>query len=310
MSNFQTFGREANHQGASGRRVAFDLSPTVSGEDALRAADIDWAIEARPMSDFVDAPNGDQYHASFRSTDGRIVGINGSRYHVIQNDVLAELGDAVRSVRPDAYYEFGGQKDGGSTTFLGLGFSDPLDLGNGDLVARQLIIGTGHNGGSLFSSGLYHRFHCTNQWTSLGGKNRLFSIRHTASSEQRIAQAHYILQAAVAQWDKWDQFLLDLRSKQIDSVGSKFARIAGNRPEKEGRARTLWEQRVDALFAEYRQDFNEDLQGTALGVVMAAQAVDEHGSRCKRGMRDEQRVGRLINGNYPMARRAVQLVGA
>ena len=50
---------------------------------------------------------------------------------------------------------------------------------------------------------------------------------------------------------------------------------------------------------------NTALVGTALGVVMAAQGADEHTSRVKKGQRDEQRIGRMITANYPLAARAL-----
>lgn len=289
-----------------GRQTAMEISPTNDGGTAMAAAGIDWTVEATKLDSVFEAPNAEDTTISTRSDTGAIVGINGKKHNIIQNDVLAEFGDAIRNVRPDAQYVAGGNKSGGATTFLMLELPDGLDLGGGDVVKRQLLIGTHHNGGKLFTAAVQFRPFCLNQWSGLmRGKQRLIEVSHTASAEQRIKDAVFTLEAAVTTFDEWDQGLRDLLS-QTTSLTPHVSNIVGDKPTKEGRGMTEWENRVDRLWGEYSQDFNSGLVGTGFGVLMAAQGADEHSSRVKKGQRAEQRVGRMINGNYPLAQRAVR----
>lgn len=318
MNNFTIFGQGNNvpnnliggregHSGSFGRDMAMSIPTTMSGHEALALAGIDWSIEASPLSDHMAAPNADTVWISQRTDNGAIVGVNGKRHNVIQNDVLAEFGDTVRQVVPEARYVQGGQKLGGKTTFLILDLGRDFDLGGGDVVKRNIMFGTHHNGGRLFGLGVNGRMMCSNQWSSFTKGSKLISIAHTASAEDRIKMAHRTLQASLAEFDEWDRALVELLNTPM-RANDAFKAIAGPRPDKEGRALTEWENRIDRLWAEYSEDFNADLVGTGLGVLMAAQGVDEHRGRVKKGQRDEQRIGRLIDNKYPMAERAMKIL--
>lgn len=303
-------GRDRTYGDSFGREVAMKISPTISGEIALMEAGINWDVAVTPLSDHMEAPNADSVWISQRTDNNAIVGVNGKRHRVIQNSVLADLADTVRKVRPDATIVQGGQRHGGKTTFLMLEFEDQLDLGGGDMVARNLLLGTHHDGGRLFGVGARSRFSCSNQWTQFTkGKNRIVSVSHTASFEDQLRMAHRALEAAVTQWDEWDIALRKLTATPM-RASEAFTNILGDRPDEDGRKRTEWENRLDRLWDEYSKDFNAGLIGTAAGVLMAAQGCDEHRSKVKRGMRDEQRIGRLIDASYPTAQRAMAYIEA
>lgn len=310
-NNFTRFG-SANgpNSGPVGRELACSITPTMSGQEALERAGIDWTVVTRPLSSVYAASllpipsNADQTLISTRSDNGQIVGVNGSRYNVIQNDVLAEMGDAIQRVRPDACFVAGGDRNGGKQTFLQMSLSSGIDLGDGDRVERHVLLAKGHDGDALVGMGVMHRMWCMNQWTSLTkGKPRLVSIRHTASAHDQVQEAIRLLEATFAQFSEWDEALRRLVETPA-RISDYQQIICGDRPD-DGRAAWEWRKRVDNLWNEYEQDFNANLVGTAAGVVMAAQGADEHASRCRNGGRDQQRVGRMLNGNYPMASRAM-----
>jgi hypothetical protein len=285
------------------------IAPTTSGAEALALAGIDWTVRQTPLSDLLDVPGADEVFHSQRSDNNGIVGTNGTKYNVIQNTVLAELCDAVRQVRPDARYVAGGEKNGGKTTFLMLELEDALDLGGGDKVYRNLLAYKGHNGGAVKFLPTPFRPWCMNQWGRMmrSSGDKLVAIPHTASHEERTRLAIKLVQDSVQVFDEWDRALRELTTTPV-RAGDHFKVIAGERPE-DGRALTEWENRVDRLWAEYSQDFNSQLIGTAAGVLMAAQGVDEHGSKVNFGQRDAARIGRVIAGNYPLANAALASLG-
>ena len=324
MSAFEIFGQNQTvpysvfgnrrYQETGARKTAMNISPTVSGAEALAAAGINWQVNCEPLGKYMGNPGADQVFVSTRSDNGAIVGVNGKKHRPIDNTVLGELGDTIRTVVPQAQYIQGGQRNGGKSTFLMLDLGRELDLGGGDIVARNILLGTHHDGGRLFAVAANTRFWCSNQWTAFTrGTNRIVSISHTQSAEQNIKFAHFALETAMEELDVWDRALIELRDTRLDDATLRRAMRAavGPEPEKEGRSKTEWSNRYDRIWAEYRENHNANLVGTMLGVVMAAQGSDEHlGRVAKKVGRDEQRVGRMIDGNYPQAARAMQFAMA
>jgi hypothetical protein len=303
--NFLAF----NNTKSFGRKRPAEISPTMDGAEALALAGIDWTVESRPLSELLDVPGANEVFISQRSDNDGIVGVNGKKYNVIQNDVLAEIGDAIRQVRPDAKYVSGGDKGNGKTVFLMLELSDPFTFGdNADPIYRNILLKKGHDGGAVNPMASMFRPSCMNQWGALMRTSvTMAKVPHTASHEQRLRFAIQTVQAAVSTFDEWDTALIELLNTPV-RAGDVFKQIVGDRPEK-GRALTEWENRLDNLWAEYSQDFNSNLIGTAAGVFMAAQGVDEHRGRGA-NKREQQQIGRLLTGAYPTAARALELVSA
>lgn len=313
---FTQFG---NGLPGTGREIASPIPVTLDGNKALELAGIDWKVEAKPLSDIYAASsliapsNSNETLISTRSDTGDIVGINGHKYHVIQNTVLAEFGEAIQRIRPDARYIGGGSLRNGKKTFLMMELDNRIDLGNNDIIERHILLSKGHNGDSIVGMGVSHRLSCTNQWTSLTkNKPRLISIRHTSTARQRIEEAVRFLELTFDDFSNWDKALRDLVTLPVTfNESTRYSdtaawAIAGPRPKEEGRALTEWTKRLDNLWSEYQQDFNAELVGTGAGLLMAAQGADEHLSRVNKNMsKDEQRVTRMLNQNYPMAARAM-----
>lgn len=286
-------------------------APTT-GAEALTAAGLDWTVARVPMSDLLgDVKNADRHSVTVRSTDGAIVGVNGGRHSLIQNEVLAEFGDTVQQFRPDARYIAGGASATGELVFLQMELDEPIRFGgDDDLGRRQLLFATDHNGRyPLFGAAVSFRLGCMNQWSGMmKDQQRIFSVRHTITADQRIKLAHHAVVEAVRQFDEMDRLINQLLDTPVRLSEVEEA-IVGKRPDDAtGRAQTEWTKRSEALWAEYSADWNTHLAGTALGVVMAAQGVDEHAGRCKHGQREQQRLNRMVTSNYPMMHRALAAV--
>jgi hypothetical protein len=277
------------------------------GHEALALAGIDWTVEKLPLSTWVGGvKNAEKHTVNVRSTDGAIMGTNGKRYTVIQNSELAEFGNTVRKFRPDARFIGGGSSMTGELVFLQMELDDPIFFGDPeDVGRRRLIFANDHNGNSpLYGAGVAHRIGCMNQWTGmLKDQRRIFRVSHTMTAKQRIAVAHHAVIEAVRQFDEVDAEIERLLNTP-SGIASVTTQIIGDRPTEAGRALTEWEKRLDALYDEYKADFNANLQGTALGIVMAAQGVDEHGGR-QVADRTQQRVNRILTANYPMMQKAL-----
>lgn len=288
-----------------------------SGQEALEIAGLDYEVHTHEIG--VVAPalegvkNANRHHVSIRSSDGAIVGVNGTRHTVIQNDALAELGDAIRKMAPDFRYVAGGESTTGETTFLIMESDTTVNFGNHDdgtpdIGMRNLWLVNDFGGNHpLFGLGLMFRPSCMNQLSLAKRKEaRLFTVRHTSGKDWAIAAAKQTLVAHFKQRDAMDEQIQRLIEIEM-SVGQVQKALLGACPEKAGRSQSMWENRWAMLSKEYRSPWNAHLKGTALGVYMAAQGVDEHGGRSKFGQTDVQRTSRVLTQRFPLASKVLAL---
>jgi hypothetical protein len=287
---------------------------TRDGYDALVAAGLNYTIEDVPLSNLTDARFANRWHAAVRSNDGALIGVNSSRFAHHQPQDLAVLGEAIVSIRDDAYFSAGGQSADGRTQFLIVTLGEGFDDGDGGMY-RNILLLNGTNGNAMLQGIAFnHRVVCMNQFPAIrkGGAS-LFKLGHTWSAKLALPTAVTALQDATRIWDDMDREIERLLSIPITYPGELAEQIAGVKPadKEEGqanRALTEWEKRFTAIVDEYRADWNANIHGTGWGMVMAAQAVDEHHGRVRGGERDLQRINRIAEDRYPMMTRALALV--
>ena len=293
------------------RGVPLAFQTTIrDGQEALAAAGIDYRVDSVPLSTLTDAPMAARFHAAVRSSDGAIVGVNSSRFAHHQPSDLAALGDAIIRVRGDAYYSAGGQSHDGRLQFLAVTLNEEPIMGVDGGYFHNVLLVNGTNGNSMLKGIPFNfRLGCMNQFPKLmrRGESAIFKLGHRWSARQAMGTAIAAVQDAMVTFDDMDREMHRLLEVEVSNPFGFAAEIAGPRPD-DGRARTEWDKRFDAIVAEYHADHNEPVRGTAWGMVMAAQGVDEHGSRCKNGRRGLQRHLRVVNGSYPLASRALALV--
>lgn len=291
--------------------------PVKGGATALRRAGIDWSVSAVPLSEYADgAPGSNRFVAAVRDSDLAFLGVNGTRHQLIQNSVLAELGDAIIQMNDSFRYVGGGAFPRGDKTYLVLRSDHVLTFGDdADRGFESILLVNDFNGNSpLTATTFIGRLACTNQFSGLTrGRTgtRIVRIPHTKSATERIGAAKDILRAAVHEVDAIELELrrlletpMTVETAAAAAVGpAPRARIGDDGQVTNARAISTWEAKLMAFRAELAQDYNDHIAGTALGAVMAAQALDEHGSRS--ADRDKARVDRIIAGNYPTMNRVL-----
>lgn len=293
--------------------------PVKDGATALRRAGIDWTARAVKVSDLspIAYPGSERFVAVITDEDEpRMIGMNGTRHQVIQNEVLAELGDAIIQMNESFRYVGGGAFPRGDKTYLVLRSDHVLTFGDdADRGFESILLVNDFNGNSpLTATTFIGRLACTNQFSGLTrGRTgtRIVRIPHTKSATERISAAKDILRAAVHEVDAIELELRRLLETPVTTdaavaaaVGpAPKARIGDDGEVTNARAISTWEAKLKAFRAELAQDYNDHIAGTALGAVMAAQAFDEHGSRS--ADREKARVDRIIAGNYPTMNRVL-----
>jgi hypothetical protein len=284
-------------------------------EEALRLAGLDYTIESVPLNALSSQNHkyGNAFHAAVRSTDGAILGVNSSRFLHFQPKMLGAFAEAILKIRPDAYIELGGQSSDSRTQFLGIALDgEPVDSPGGDKRYRHILLYNGTNGNRKFGGhAVVFELRCMNMFRALmKSGSRLFSLSHNPNSQRLLSSAITAVQNAVRVYDEMDLEIEKLLNTKVTNnmTMSLMQKIAGKQPSQQGRAYTEWERRYDLLLKECWADHNQNINGTAWGIVMAAEAVDEHYSKCRRGQRDFQRINRVLTNNYPLTERALALI--
>jgi len=290
--------------------------PVKGGATALRKAAIDWTATAVPLSDLSPShPGAERWVAAIRDTDQNMIGVNGRRHVIVQNSALAELGDAIVQMNAGFSYTGGGAFPSGDKTYLILSGERNINFGQADDNGfNAILLVNDFNGNSpVTATGFIGRPFCTNQLSGLArgrkkGSQRLVRVSHTASATWQLAAAKDTLRELVHEMDDTErelQELIKITVTQDDAV-----KMACGEPSSDAaRSITTWENKVNDFLIELTAPWNAHIAHTGLGVVMAAQGMDEHGSRSVD--RDKSRIDRLITANFPSMNRVLhQLISA
>jgi hypothetical protein len=287
--------------------------PVKRGETALRRADIDWEVQATKLSDLTGKVGGERWTAAVRTDTDEMIGVNGRRHNVIQNSALAELGDAIVQMNDGFAYVGGGSMYGGSKTFLVLSSDKVFHFGQDDDTGTQSVLLVNDFDGNcpIQGIGFVGRYNCMNQMNGLLRRktgHRLVSVSHTANHTWKLEAAKDTLRALAHEMDDLEVEIQRLLAFELQR-GDAALVAAGPAPKADGtneRAITAHEARMTAFLTEYTRPYNQHLDGTALGAVMAAQGIDEHMSRS--ADRETARINRVIGANFPTMRRVLTVV--
>lgn len=303
------------------RTSPMDLDGRIREADvALAKAGLDFTVDSTPIQHLTPFEHkyGDKYFAAVRSTDQAILGVNSSRFVHFQPSVLGVLAEAIVKVRPDAYISAGGLSLDERTQFLVVTLDDEPIVGPHGKHNRNIMLTNGTNGNRMLQGIAFDfTFHCMNQFPALlrrakkGGS--LFKLGHNWSGNQALPTAIQAVQDATRVFDDLDREIETLLSTKISDgeASTIFAQVAGKEPDtKDVRAFNAWQERKVNLLREYCAQHNDYAFGSAWGVVMAAEALDEHGSKCRKGARDQQRMTRVATASYPHMERAFELLDA
>lgn len=289
-------------------------APVKQGATALRRAGIDWTARAVPLSDCTGDdiyPGADRWVAAVRDSDNAMIGVNGRRHEIVQNDALADLGDAVIQMNAGFSYTGGGAFPQGDKTYLILTGERNITFGGeDDRGFNAILLCNDFNGNSpVTGTGFIGRLGCTNQIAGLSrkkGSQRLVRVSHLRSATALLAAAKDTLRAMVHEMDETERELQKMLTIKV-TVDDAIQAAVGTCPEDTGsnaRAITTWENKRAAFKTELLAPWNEHISTTALGAVMAAQGIDEHASRS--ADRDKARIDRLITANFPTMRRVIR----
>lgn len=165
-----------------------------TSEDAIRLARIDWTVEQKPIF-LEDGTQIEGSWANVRSSDGKPLGVVGSRYQIVQNADAFAFTDAL--LGEGVKYETAGSLKDGKVIWLLARMPETINI-LGDEVAPYLVFTNTHDGtGSVKVTMTNVRICCANTLNmAIRGAKRVWSARHTGSINNKLDEAMTTLQFA------------------------------------------------------------------------------------------------------------------
>ncbi|UOE48764.1 DUF945 domain-containing protein [Mucilaginibacter sp. SMC90] len=174
--------------------------------EAIRFAGLDYTVEKRPLFTNVlenDLNNGEDFgkiavpnfYATVRNDNNSVLGVVGKDYEVVQNADAFQFFDAIVGGGNGIQYETAGALGKGERVFITAKLPDYMKVGRADLIEQYLFLTTSHDGfGSISAAFTPIRIVCNNTLNAaLRNQTGAIKIRHTASANDRLKQAHTLM---------------------------------------------------------------------------------------------------------------------
>lgn len=196
---------------------AFEMPPTL--EEAIVAAGLDWKVGLKKLQT-TDTQENVPALATFRESDGRILGVVGTGYHPLQNK------DAFEFFRPfidskEASIETAGSLRSGQRVFvLAKVNRDPMVIKGNDTVEKFILLSNSHDGTLAVRIGFTPiRVVCNNTLTLAHGDkaSKLLRVKHTSGVVQNLDAIREIMNLANQEFESTAEQYRLLAGKQINS---------------------------------------------------------------------------------------------
>jgi phage/plasmid-like protein (TIGR03299 family) len=172
-------------------------------EAACRKAGLDWEAELAPL---VTADTGAavEHRAVRRKTDGRVLGVVGPRYCVLQNRDAFGWFQPFLDAREAALHTAGSLRGGSRVWVLARLNRDPLVVAPGDEVEKYILLSHGHDGTLAVRVGFTPvRVVCANTLSMAhdADASRLIRVRHTRDVRENLARVRDAMNRANAAFE-------------------------------------------------------------------------------------------------------------
>lgn len=192
----------------------------ATSAEALKLSGLDWEVTKKPLY----ANVGDKQviapdtYGVMRETDNKILGVVGDRYEPLQNHEAFGFFDELVGAE-QAIYETAGSLSGGSRVWLLAKLPDFIRIdGHDDFIEKYVLLFNTHDGTKPVTMKITPvRVVCNNTLTmSLKGNGDELKIRHTATMQSRMEQAHEALGFANTIYEELDDILNGMAKKQLN----------------------------------------------------------------------------------------------
>lgn len=308
-------------EGIEGTVDAVHYDGHLSPREAYKLGGLDFQVLERDLF-FDRAINDEAYELDYVPThkalihDGtrKVLGIHSRSYGVLQYEVLADFGEALKLVGDDVNVQSAGtlfdHKVGWMLFQLG---EDRCFAGGDECIRRFLAISTSHDGTlALNARPTDVRIECMNTFAMHQADKAVVTLRHTSKVEDRIAQARRTISAAYNHAHDLDAEIEALLSQEYSETAYKDVLVPQLNPKPSddatARTKTLWENRNDGLVAAYYRDDAANIRNTGWGAVMGVNSYELWTQSVRGSSRPEAQAKRALTGKFPLTQDAHRLV--
>ena len=194
-----------------------DEAPTVS--EAITAAGLDWEVGLKDL--FTGEGEPVPARATYRKTDGSILGVVGPRYTPLQNSDAFDWFQPFLDANECQLHTAGSLHSGQKVWVLAQLNRDNSEIVKGDEVSKFILLSNSHDGTTAIRVGYTPiRVVCVNTLAAAHNNqnSQLIRIRHTRSSQKNLEQVRDIMDNINVQFEATaDQFRF-LASKNFNQA--------------------------------------------------------------------------------------------
>jgi len=185
------------------------ISDYPTSAEAIKHAGLNYSVEKRPLFTYdTENQNGDPdndliipevevpgFFANVRTDTDEVLGVVGKDYEIVQNVNAFAFFDNIVGGKDGIRYETAGALGKGEKVFITAKLPDYIRVGKNDLIEQYLFLTTSHDGfGSITAAFTPVRIVCANTLNAaLRNHSNCIKIRHTASANDRLKQAHHLM---------------------------------------------------------------------------------------------------------------------
>lgn len=213
------------------------VSEYLTSREALNAAQLNYHVDIKGNTHNYEV-NGQPVSKlstnsffTYRTDTGDVLGDKiGKKYQVVQNLDAFTFFDAIVGGEGGIMYETAGALGNGETIFITAKLPDYIRVGNGDdVINKYLFLTTSHDGsGSIIIGFTPVRIVCNNTLNAaLRNCTNVLRIKHTAKAQQRLLEAHKIMEMTNTMTDQLTGILNQMATVRItDPEVKKLIQIA------------------------------------------------------------------------------------
>jgi phage/plasmid-like protein (TIGR03299 family) len=261
----------------------------------MKEAQLDFTVEKMPI--FFNSPTKrsieivDKY-ATVRTDTNKALGIVGSRYEPVQNSQAFSFFDSLVG-EGEAIYHTAGVLGDGERIWLLAKMPDYIKVkgvnGKEDVIEKFVLLTNSHDGSSPTIAKLTPiRVVCNNTLSAaLRGTEQEVRIRHTASSEEKLREAHKILGLTNQLYTQLGTIFNSFSSKKVTESQTKkfFEEIMPDNVLAKHNTRT--ENNRTKLFELYETGMGSEFsKGTVWGLYNAITEYVDHEKYSNKQMKD------------------------
>ena len=270
----------------------------LTAHDCLTHGGLDFEVATQPAYfDF----NGERVamegkFATYRTDNGVYLGCVGNKYKVVQNRDAFKFFDAITGGE-EAIYETAGALGKGERIFISAKMPNYIKIdGTNDVTEFYVLFTSSHDGNSSIKAMVTPvRVVCANTLRmALDNTVSSVNIRHTASAEQNLAQAHKILGITNLYAQEMDEMMNHMNTIKVSDAQAMEV-IAQLFPVAEGKELSTKTLNLrDSMFEAYQTGTGQaGILGTGYGLI---QGVTYYTSHEKDYKDDSMKLTSLLEG--------------